>query len=1028
MVEIIVAADEFSSIEIDIYRNTVPEYPDTDEQVRLPLHQAEFGSSILGNSSPFEVNASATVWGVLPATGEIIRVSPSTGNILESFQAPGALLPSHTNIGLALAERGSTLLYINSDVDPDKVHRIDTATGQVRSVETISSTGLIDGLGFDPVRNDNSAGGQILLISDSNELTGVAPFLSADGHSVTEVTDEFDQGSPHLTDLEYLLQFDFVIWGASGDGFGDIHDIAVYQTLESYIQSGGNLLATGYDSLADPTDDAMAELIRSTTAVDVQSVDSFTTRNVDHFILNGPIGDFRDEEVDPIYDDFDGATADTSRGAIALADHLGGYHAIIYTPINGGGSVGYWTGGDAGQSASDGKTDWKTPGTSVDILRNWAAGVVISGEPTLFVGESNSQIRRQVGYSGPITNGWATGKPIGGLAGDGRLRQFGYFSDGSIHEYDLFDDQDAFLSTLPSPATNVEGMAFDGSVLYVSTGSGELYSLDPDTGSILMSTDVLLGGLYGLAAGGDPVIPNFVTLPDIDSYTLSLISGRKIDIVLDGNSRDFSSATVELLSPDGSVLATATDQPVQSSVTNYDLGILDFVVPASGEYTIRVISEVEGVYGLVVTEALFDTEPNDSVTGLRQLEVSESTVGYLETDQQRDSYLVQLTAGQAILLSTSTPFDSTSSSPGNTINPSMRVLSSVGEELAVNLDDKDGKNAQLVFTAPTSGDYIFEVASQGGKGEYLLDTQFVGGTTVVGRHIFYNNSKFDANNAAHTTADDVSIASKSALLPGQTASLDNYTNYVQGINGIMIDVFGLSQPQNIGPSDFRFRIGNDSNVESWKSLTTTAVFSVREGAGVGGSDRITITWPNRTIVGQWLQVVVLDTNRTGLSQPDVHYWGNAPGDVGNSPLNAFVDATDFAAIRDNPTSFLTPASLDSNFDINRDTLIDGTDISIVRDNVTTFANSLQLLTVPLSVSVGGASVSNNEGAARESLETTAARVSHDVDLLFGSALNQTDELAFDSQIASQDGLLTRDARDAAFDDEEDFPFGAFFIP
>ena len=64
---------------------------------------------------------------------------------------------------------------------------------------------------------------------------------------------------------------------------------------------------------------------------------------------------------------------------------------------------------------------------------------------------------------------------------------------------------------------------------------------------------------------------------------------------------------LELLDTDGTtVLASGT---VVSD--NFDLGILDFVVPADGIYTIRATSSAAGSYGIVVTDPLvFDTEPN----------------------------------------------------------------------------------------------------------------------------------------------------------------------------------------------------------------------------------------------------------------------------------------------------------------------------------------------------------------------------------------------------------------------------------
>ena len=48
-----------------------------------------------------------------------------------------------------------------------------------------------------------------------------------------------------------------------------------------------------------------------------------------------------------------------------------------------------------------------------------------------------------------------------------------------------------------------------------------------------------------------------------------------------------------------------------------------------------------------------------------------------------------------------------------------------------------------------------------------------------------------------------------ALRPGIKATLANYTSYDKGINGLMIDVYGL--PGTPSVDDFLFRKGNDDH-------------------------------------------------------------------------------------------------------------------------------------------------------------------------------------------------------------------------
>ena len=218
--------------------------------------------------------------------------------------------------------------------------------------------------------------------------------------------------------------------------------------------------------------------------------------------------------------------------------------------------------------------------------------------------------------------------------------------------------------------------------------------------------------------------------------------------------------------------------------------------------------------------------------------------------------------------------------------------------------------------------------------------------TVEGRHVFYNNSAFDGDNPAANADDDNAIAiDKAALLPGQTASFANYTSYSGGINGIMIDLAGDAGTPTA--SDFQFRVGNDANPAGWAELATTPTVSIRPGAGAMASTRICLTWPDGTIVGKWLQVKVLATPATGLTSPDVFYFGNAPGDTGDSSGNAEVTPADEVVVRNNPHVMATnAAAITDACDFDRDCRVSPTDAVIARNNGTNSTTALQLITVP----------------------------------------------------------------------------------
>lgn len=184
---------------------------------------------------------------------------------------------------------------------------------------------------------------------------------------------------------------------------------------------------------------------------------------------------------------------------------------------------------------------------------------------------------------------------------------------------------------------------------------------------------------------------------------------------------------------------------------------------------------------------------------------------------------------------------------------------------------------------------------------------------------------------------------KVALLPGQKAGFANYTSYALGLNGIMVDIEGL--PGEPGVADFAFRKGNNGFPATWAAGPSPARVTVRGGAGVGGSDRISLHWGGDAVRRAWLEVRVRATEATGLLAEDVFYFGNAVGESGNrAGVEALVNATDELLARQNPRSAFNPATIDHPYDYNRDRLVNATDQLIARLNTTSGFTALQLIT------------------------------------------------------------------------------------
>ena len=217
---------------------------------------------------------------------------------------------------------------------------------------------------------------------------------------------------------------------------------------------------------------------------------------------------------------------------------------------------------------------------------------------------------------------------------------------------------------------------------------------------------------------------------------------------------------------------------------------------------------------------------------------------------------------------------------------------------------------------------------------------------AAGQYIFYNNSSFDVDSNSDAIALD-----KVALREGQTATFENYTSFVHGINGIAIDLFNTG---TFAASDFGFRFGNVDDVSTWRTLDSSSTIinlTTELGAGVNGSDRVFIEFADGAITNGWLQVTVFASNNTGLTADDVFYFGNAIGESGNDPINAVVNLADVGGVRTNQTGFGSTDVLNV-FDFNRDAVVNLADLAIARTNQSGFS-PIRLITPTDSGGVAG---------------------------------------------------------------------------
>ena len=222
-------------------------------------------------------------------------------------------------------------------------------------------------------------------------------------------------------------------------------------------------------------------------------------------------------------------------------------------------------------------------------------------------------------------------------------------------------------------------------------------------------------------------------VPDTDRYQVDLtafVTGG-VDIVLAGQDGvDHSGGMLELLNGSGRVVATGSPNPLGPTATNFDLAILDFQPTTTETYTIRVVSDVAGEYGLVLTTGLaFDTEPNQSdnvPTAPRRVlvggpEGNRSALGFLGDRAEFEEYELLLEGGETVTISTTTPFDDPAGTPPNELDPQITVFNPAGGIVLTDENSAaDGKNATGTFLGFAPGVYVVRVQARSVVGEYTL--------------------------------------------------------------------------------------------------------------------------------------------------------------------------------------------------------------------------------------------------------------------------------------------------------------------
>jgi len=245
------------------------------------------------------------------------------------------------------------------------------------------------------VSSQEAFAANILFVGDNiNDVINVPAALTAQGHTVNVVANDFNAGSNPTLAGGGIFQFDAIYWGASGDGFGSIHtDAATFTNLNNYVNNvGGCVFVTGYDSIVSPTDPNLIAFLGGAGGVDIPP-DPLAIVNIDNALTTGvrdirtltPIGGSPD--MDNLLENLDADTTGVTPGAVQ-----GQWAWTLKEPVGTDGKIAYVSNGRFFTDVRDGvageEDNWlitANDGTGVynAALLNFALaceGVAVGGE------------------------------------------------------------------------------------------------------------------------------------------------------------------------------------------------------------------------------------------------------------------------------------------------------------------------------------------------------------------------------------------------------------------------------------------------------------------------------------------------------------------------------------------------------------------------------------------------------------------------------------------------------------------------
>ena len=429
--------------------------------------------------------------------------------------------------------------------------------------------------------------------------------------------------------------------------------------------------------------------------------------------------------------------------------------------------------------------------------------ILTTGTPIFLTDDGEAQITSTVGNSffpaGPVTissNGVLLASTLTNVT---YLNEpLSSLSAASTALYPFWDDLytgNVYWQELPINGINTLVVQWQDRAHYPGTGAATFQVQIPASGTVLARyayKDVVFGSAtfdfgasatVGAIGSGEAAQFSFNTASlanndfieftnqeDIDEYRFNGVAGQRVGVAFDAlglGAADLGGTFVRLLNSSNAVLAQASTKPlsVTTTVANYDLGLVNFVLPTTGAFSVRVYGRRAFDYYLAITKNLaLDTEnTSGSSTPRYSMTLPGAVLGHMNVADVRDLYAFQLNVGQTVRLTLTRPDDDAGVSPVNNLQPRLILTRPNGSAGAAASVFNISGQIIVNYTATESGQHLIDVRRLSGAGVYAVRSQLI---AALGEG--------ESIAAAITTSSEVSPSTGSTL--GSAPLIDRSTS------------------------------------------------------------------------------------------------------------------------------------------------------------------------------------------------------------------------------------------------------------